>query len=168
MQRLKVPFEKKFPEKPFEVDEKGKITEDSIDRRQGICRYDYMGSSEFEAGSLQDAFKAFYADREKLNHFSFLIKAEDIEADRFNKKTKHQDTTFYVICRTGDEEEVMKRVRVIASGSMPLQENAYIRYVNDHDSLKVMGWFELDNGYWFFADKDMFEGMYFMFTGRRP
>lgn len=169
VQRLTKPWMKKFPEKGFELDAQGKITEDSIDRRQGVCGYDYMGSAEFEYGTIPAAVKELYRDRDKLTTFELRVEAKDIKMGFNTRKLVAKDTTFYLICRKGDEEEVTKRVRTILADTMPLKEWPHVYDIFDHENLsRVCGWFELNNGFYFFADKEMFEGMFFMYTGRRP
>jgi hypothetical protein len=93
-----------------------------------------------------------------------------MEINRFRKKMIQQkDTTFYVICRKGDEEEITNRIKEVVSGSMSLKERTRIDSLYDQESLNdIHGWFEIDNGYYFFADKEMFEGMFFLYTGRKP
>lgn len=169
VQRLTRPWEKKFPEKGFELDKEGKFTEDSIDRRQGVCGYDYMGSAEFEFGTIPAAVRGFYQGRDSLATYELPVEAKDIRVGFNTRKLVAKDTTFYVICRKGDEEEVTKRIRTILVDTMPLKERPHVYDIFDHENLsRVWGWFELNNGFYFFADKEMFEGMFFMYTGRKP
>lgn len=168
VQRLKIPAKtaKRFPkEKWILVD--GKLAENASELRQGVCDYDYMGSSEFEWGAIPKAIKELLVDSDSLIASKFEVKKEDFHLLPFHRSGKPKDTTFYIICRKGDEEEVKGRVLLLAQDKLQLKERTDIDRTFEEEN-RTQGWFELDNGFYFFTNREMWKGTFFLYTGRLP
>jgi len=134
----------------------GGLTDDAMALLRPIMSFDYMGAAEFEFGAVPKAFEAM-AKRKDLAAWSFSVK----KANRGWQKKDAQkcDATVYALAPIDWQEEVESRVREWAVdqtvrmkertqlGSALLPEKEW-----DRD---VCGWLELDNGFMFFTDEDM-------------
>lgn len=170
------------------------LTKKAWDVLDEVCVVDYMGSAEYEFGTLPRSLHELAQDHEKLVAFEFVVKGRDIKAGwwreraatverrkelaaakKAGKKAKRakkphppEDATFYALCREEHREEVEKRVRLIAADKLRTRDGTLIEYVLDpepgRDRIGIAcGWYELDNGFFFFTDKVMWEGFQKLF-----
>lgn len=125
----------------------GGLGDKFIEHLKPIFSFDYMGSSEFEFGALPKAFMklAQYRQAEILISGKIIVLTEPI---------------FY-ICSKEHEKEVMQLIEKIAEDEydLRLKEVTNLRAVLEKkDFMKdLRGWLELDNGFFFFADEEMFK-----------
>ena len=128
-----------------------------------IFRFDYMGSSEFEWGAVP---KALSAIAENVNAYVAFD-------TRVNYKYKHYQIgkdneefvgtgTVHVICRVADREDVVEKIKAFASDAwnQSTKERVLLDEVLSGSSKyndDLAGWLELDNGYLFFTDNDMYK-----------
>jgi hypothetical protein len=115
-----------------------------------IFSFDYMGSAEFEWGACPEAFSA-------------ILKRKDncVGELRINK------IPIYYFCSKADEDEVRKRIHLMADNKLDLKEWTGLDLTTDEvckngvENLlrkpKFIGWVELDNGFFFFTDKEAFD-----------
>lgn len=115
-----------------------------LDLLQDIFRFDYMGSSEFEFGLIPNGFRLIEENQENLISGSIAVLGKEV---------------FY-ICQESHKEEVIKRIHTFAvekPGNSTTKEHVRLnRVLNDDKNCDVCGWLELDNGYFFFTDEEMF------------
>jgi len=124
----------------------GGLTTKALDLLRDIFSFDYMGAAEFEFGAVPAAL-------------SFLT-------DQWVKKNgvSGEINGIYYVCPKPYEEEVKKRIEFFKAKQKygydtkslvllyeSLQPDSF-EYVK-----KNVGWLELDNGYAFFTDKEMFD-----------
>lgn len=123
----------------------GGLSKEARDLLKDIFSFDYMGAAEFEWGAVPEALDFLYEEAEKDG----LVFGE------------HPEGAVYYICPKSYENGVRKTI-----GALLKDENNYDtkRYCGLKDSLDSrdksncsVGWLELNNGYFFFIDKDMFE-----------
>ena len=142
----------------------GGLSDEAMGLLHGIFRFDYMGAAEFEFGEVPKALRAIAEDTKHLSAFSFVIPFADV-AKRWNDKSKAVPTgeaTVYVLCDKSHAEEVESRVRGFARDgySSRLKEGtrleSSLRPIEEWDA-DVCGWLELDNGFFFFTDREMWE-----------
>lgn len=114
-----------------------------------IFSFDYMGSAEFEFGDVPKAFKKMYVERNEYT--SFII-----------ERVAGKEKSVYVICNKEDKEEVTERICNFALNTI----NRTKEMVGLKEAVegldfysRLRGWVEINNGYMFFIDKDMFEKM---------
>ena len=169
-------------QKPFKTDNKlailanafsfggglvnGGISEEGMKLIKDIFRFDYMGSSEFEWGAVP---KAMQKIAKNIEHYI----SDGIEVTSSRKpwklvKGKEQPTikktaNIYIICDSGNVEEIKQRIIGWATdepyGGKTKERINLINSIcpeNNWDR-DVCGWLELDNGFFFFTDKEMFE-----------
>ena len=144
----------------------GGLSDDAMGLLRGIFSFDYMGAAEFEFGAVPKAFRkiAEQADAGKLSAFVFDVDVSTIEPDFRDKRANIEPETFrsvYVIARDEDRAEVTERIRGWATERYNnLKETtrlaSTLRPFHEWDG-DVVGWLELNNGFMFFTDKDMWE-----------
>ena len=126
----------------------GGIVEELMQKLVKIWSFDYMGSAEFEWGAVPEAL-------EQISKNPYLIAGKmNIQYSVFNGKQ------VYYICGEEDEEDVKRRINQIARNKLRLREPALMEYD------KIKGWLELDNGFLFFVDKNMFDKAVNLFMSR--
>jgi len=144
VQRLQIP---RAPN-PFSFGggyENGGLTKEAMGLLRNIFSFDYMGSAEFEWGAVPNAlqFLARQGHGEKNLVADMIVFPEGIVS---------------YICPKQYEEEVKKRIIAWAHNKGETKEHVGLYEALHKDEWPgALGWLELDNGYMFFVDKDMFE-----------
>jgi len=123
----------------------GGISEKGMSLIKDIFRFDYMGSAEFEWGAVPEALQKIAKNREMC-----IVGQTSVGENK---------TPVYIICQKEELSEVIKRVQKFASEwNHETKEHVCLyEVVNKKGYEDCCGWLELDNGYFFFTDKDMFE-----------
>ena len=132
----------------------GGLSDEAMDLLSGLFSFDYMGAAEFEFGAVPEALNAI-ANNGNLTSSSFEI-AGVLPHESYK-------TTIYIICDADDVDEVEKRVRswVLPYGERPrMKESPMLdRVLAGEEWALTLGWLELDNGWFAFIDREMFEGV---------
>lgn len=162
----------------------GSFAADGTKAFKGAFSFQYMGAAEYEFGSVPRALNDFASGT--LVYGSFLLRGDEIpvsykksrpactKAGKLRKKQPVYppvaDRTIYIICRKGDEAEVQNRVRLLAKGEIRPKMGTHFAMaldpVEDFDR-ETQGWFEMDNGFFFFLDHSMWEKTVQALTGRQ-
>lgn len=117
---------------------------------QNIFGLEYMGAAEFEFGSLPKSWQKLAADAKELSACEARL-------------ASHPDTPVYVLCRKSQREGVINVLTELALDKLRLKERSYFSEVLDPKNkeqeypVTTCGWYELDNGFFFFLDKEMWE-----------
>lgn len=144
----------------------GGLSDEAMGLLRSMWSFDYMGAAEFEFGAVPKALNviAKQADEGVLLHWQFDILLSQVAPD-WRDKTKPErgaKGTVYALARTDWQEEVERRVRELAKQGYTarLKEgtrlSGALRPHNEWDS-DTCGWLELDNGFLFFTDRDMWQ-----------
>lgn len=138
---------------------RGGLTKEAYEAVSKVCRFDYMGSAEFEFGAVPEAFKKIANYNEELIGFSVPI---DYQYKSWHDKDLKEGTKLvYIICKASDKDEIIKRIKNMAVGNPDRTKERICldEAMAEHEYAKeIVGWLELDNGYMFFIDKQMYEG----------
>ncbi len=139
----------------------GGLSDDAMDLLRKILSFDYMGSSEFEWGAVPQAF-------------AFIAKQAS-EQNIVTGEISVREQPVYYLCPKQYEEEVKKRIKSLGdnehSKDFCLKERCGLEDYLRADEIarirknknvaeyyrKNVGWIELDNGFMFFVDKNMYE-----------
>lgn len=152
-----------------------------------IFRIAYMGSAEFEFGILPRVLTELINDKNELEPFTFVLQAKEIKANYKREADAQKrrrielkqcklegkkpprakkvlpdvaEVPVYVICRKTQKEEVIERIKLLAKDEIRLKGSSNFSYAldptDDYDK-RTCGWLELDNGFFFFLDKTMWE-----------
>lgn len=130
----------------------GGLSDEAMELIKNIFRFDYMGSAEFEWGAVPKTLLRIANNHKSNISFEITVKTKE-------NKCK----TVYVICDKSVCQEVINWIRLKAFDEYDknywTKERVGLQYaVNDDGILSgVRGWLELDNGFFFFTDKEMFE-----------
>lgn len=145
----------------------GGLSNEAMGLLRGIFSFDYMGAAEFEFGAVPEALRAiaFVSEKSALAAFSFDLRPSDVDKGwDWTKGQPHilNRPTVYVLCRKGTEAEVEQRIRAFAldEGKVRIKESTRLSEAMRADAvrspyLRVLGWLEIDNGFFFFVDREM-------------
>jgi hypothetical protein len=126
----------------------GGLSDNAMSLLRGIFSFDYMGSAEFEWGSVPRAlqFMAEQAGRNNLIAASLHIKDGEV---------------VYYIAPREYAPEVVNRIKLLRKDEISLKESCELKYYFDgflgRPRKDICGWLELDNGYMFFTDRNMYD-----------
>lgn len=156
----------------------GGLTNEALDLLQEIFTFDYMGSAEFEFGSVPKALRSMVASNPELSTSSFEIDQGDIvvekwEAKYFKKPVKGLKNTVYLLAKKSHHEPAQKYIRKLCDVKPPqLKEHPMFRNTLLEPSdpkedwrRETQGWLDLNNCLFFFTNKDMFEKTCALFLG---
>lgn len=127
----------------------GGLTKEAMDMIKDVFEFDYMGAAEFEHGAVPEALQKISSYAE--NHT--LIK------DSFRPSRRYEKTCYYICCQY-HEKEIKDFIKSLLKSDKPrLKENTCFQNSMENEEFcrKFVGWLELDNGFFFFTDKEMFE-----------
>lgn len=116
----------------------GGLSDEAMGHLRGIFSFDYMGAAEFEWGAVPKALQ-------KIAKHALVGTRMEIE-----------DSTVYILCDYRHEAEVRDRIRGWGTGTGErLKEPTRLDHGLRTPSYPVRGWLELDNGFFFFTDEQM-------------
>lgn len=140
----------------------GGLSDEAMGLLQDIWSFDYMGAAEYEFGAVPKALQKIAKNVEDYSAWSFgFERTQAREGWREERKPEPGEVRIYVICRYQDKKEVRGRIEGWAVNEASqkdcLKEPAFldcaIRGVDDY--VRAQGWLELDNGFLFFVDLEM-------------
>jgi len=120
-----------------------------------IFSFDYMGAAEFEYGALPKALTLIVENKSNYIFNSFKIHWKWTEYRP--KEEKEGDSVVYYICNKNDEKEVKKRITKWGKGETDTLCAVLLDLSLSDIRERTKGWIELNNGFFFFADKEMWE-----------
>ena len=141
----------------------GGLSDGAMDLIRSIWSFDYMGAAEYEWGAVPQALQeiAKAADAGLLTTFVLSVPLGEVPPSWRDKSATVPDGegTIYVLCHLDHEKEVRNRINGWARGKGPdvrdsPQLTASLRPYDEWDGDKA-GWLELDNGFLFFTDEEM-------------
>ena len=157
----------------------GGLSKEALVLFKDLWRFDYMGAAEFEFGEVPRAFQKIAAASEDpgLVGESVRIPLSEVQphwdeipkgARMTTKKhwKKDGDGWVWFMCPRGWEAEVEARIRGWAGErwNRDLKESTNLastlrpHHDWERDGTETRGWLELNNGFMFFTDKDMWAG----------
>jgi hypothetical protein len=140
----------------------GGLSKEAFELLSNIFEFDYMGSAEFEFGAVPAALQ-FLADQ---------TIAKNIVAAVIDVSPTINRELVYIVCPLTYKAEVIKRIKELrhVGGYGNIQSNIQLKeycglkeYFIEKDPRYIIyakekvGWVELDNGFIFFTDKEMFD-----------
>lgn len=149
IQRLEQPRESPLPFNFGGGYKNGGLSEEAMSLLKNIFSFDYMGSAEFEFGELPRAFQFIARNHEKYNSMEFVVKTKE------NNKAM-----VYVLCNREDSSDVRDWIKKKASDEYSMghtKERVGLNQAINDSKCRWKGWFDIDNGFFFFIDKEMFE-----------
>jgi len=123
----------------------GGLREETANLLSQIWTFDYMGSAEFEWGAVPNALS-------KIWNYT--------KGGRAKTGIVALPKDVYYLCETEMERDVKKIIKRLYKNErrLHLKENCFLRESIDDQKYfeKYGGWLELDNGFMFFIDEEMY------------
>ena len=166
VQRLKKPYGRSNPFSFGGGLRNGGLSEEAMELLNGVFSFDYMGAAEFEFGAVPKALQLIAKESDQYLTTTLSFPLSKVEKGWRDKSTEAPtgEALVYVICRKGDVQEVHNRIKGWAfkpyDKANQLKEITMLSQTLRPDSEwspEVAGWLELDNGFFFFLDKEMWE-----------
>ena len=166
IQRLQKPYPNSI-ENPFTFGGglvNGGISKEGMKLLSNIFSFDYMGSAEFEWGAVPAAFR-FLAEQKFANNI--VANVVDVSSDSL----KTAQEFVYYVCPKPYEPEVIRRIKLLRNtpgcgtrdSEIQLKEHCGLKgFFDEKDeryakyAQKNIGWLEIDNGFIFFVDRDVY------------
>lgn len=152
----------------------GGLSDEAMGLLRGIFSFDYMGSAEFEFGAVPGALRDIAEKADDLIGWELVIPLAKVTKGWNDKSltAPKGDGTVYVLSRSQDRDEIAERIYGLATDrSIRLKESALLdhalRPVDEWDG-RTCGWLELDNGFFFFTDREMWEKTAALFDVKVP
>jgi len=136
----------------------GGMSDEAMDLIKDIFRFDYMGSAEFEFGAVPETLSKIFDKRK--NYIGFEIKVLFKLKDFSGNKDTVGDESVYIICDKKcikEVEAVIRKLAVPSYGDTKERVRLDEALAKSKYSENLAGWLELDNGFMFFSDKDMYK-----------
>lgn len=125
---------------------RGGLSKEAMDLLEPIWSFDYMGSAEFEFGSVPKALEFI------VNSF--------VNNKGCTGEIKVKGKPIFYICNSEIEDYVRDIIPKMYSPhkyNLRFKENPRFSEVINGETDRYIGWLELDNGFLFFADQSAFE-----------
>lgn len=136
----------------------GGLSDEAFDLLKNVVSFDYMGAAEYEFGAVPEAFNKIA--KSVLLWFEMSIGIKDGKVTT----AKNADTYIpvYIICSLNDAGSVKARILELAQNKCRLKMGSGFPGAliprNEWDGDNC-GWLELDNGFMFFTDHNMYVEM---------
>lgn len=123
----------------------GGLSDETIDLLKDVFSFDYMGAAQFEWGAVPAALRFIYEEAQKSQVIS------------------GQHNEVFYICPITYEQGVQKVIDSLLTDeqSMHLLEYCGLKDavgpINRMSQREIVGWLELNNGFFMFTDTEMFE-----------
>ena len=138
----------------------GGLTEDAMKLLRPVFSFDYMGAAEFEFGAVPEALSSVFRNHDNYKTFSINVKT-----------VRGNSADVYVIALDEWRDEITERLNEWAKSGCSqkhgTKEGVNLNLAIDDtwpfndepisESIRPHGWLELNNGYFFFTDNEMFE-----------
>lgn len=179
IQRLQLPFKSDHPwsgkDNPFSFGggfKNGGLSNEAMDVIRPVFRFDYMGAAEFEFGAVPEALQKISESRAEYVPGEVRIKPEEVESPPLYDQKCYRKLSkvlpVWYFCHKDHQDHVKALVRKLASGKgdgrsdlkepTGLSRSLWKRVESEESKLdhRAAGWLELDNGFFFFVDEEMF------------
>lgn len=142
----------------------GGLTDDAMKLLKTCFTFDYMGSAEFEFGAVPAALAYIYDNRKKYETFELPVTTEEgcdglllcIIPTAFKDEIRTFLLREVYKDRYGDLKEITRLHAVVRVPPEDLPKQ------------RIQGWLELDNGFFFFTDSEMYEKVAALFGLEMP
>jgi hypothetical protein len=145
IQRLQLPIGRPNPYGYNPSEKVNQILDMALWAMRGIFSFEYMGLSEFEDGSVESALAFLICESLKKE----LIVGEHEQVYYICPRTYERGVKYVISDLLGDEHAF------VLCDYCGLKERFTPQYRNSQTG--VIGWLELDNGFFFFVDNEMFK-----------
>jgi len=156
----------------------GGLSKEAMDLLRPIFTFDYMGAAEFEFGAVPKALSGILKEAKNLVKSEIHVPYKAIrrhapwEKRLYKPFPKKGVVIVYVLCQKDHLEYVKKLISDILADEFKvslkeptrLRESVMERRDEHQFNKEACGWLELDNGFFFFTDQEMFENIAALFV----
>lgn len=154
IQRLKKPID--YTPISFGGGGNGGISKDNMKILSKVFSFDYMGAAEFEFGVVPKALNKMIESASDFVKGSMTVHWQALRWK--TRKMVKGDSKVYFFCHKDHKKEVKARIAGWAMGNnISGYPKCGVRLRDSFDDHSYHGWLELDNGFFFFTDKTMWE-----------
>ncbi len=131
----------------------GGLSPEAMSILKGILSFDYMGSAEFEYGALPKSLEQIA--KHSKDYLGFILTCE----------TKERNTgEVYLLCNSSNYKEVATWIisKAFNEYDPKLHTKEHVGLqdaINKTPRRKACGWLDIDNHFFFFTDKEMYENV---------
>jgi hypothetical protein len=144
----------------------GGFTDEAMREISKVLRFDYMRSAGFEWGAVAKTFKRIVERREEYTRDMLTLHKSNIKLDSLDSRryeVKKNVHNIFIFCHRHHNAEVKKRISMMAWGdSLPLDQKTHLprsladcKKPNHGKLFDIVGWMELENGFFFFSEEEM-------------
>lgn len=131
----------------------GGLSPEAMSLLKGIFSFDYMGSAEFEWGAIPKSLE--HIAKNHQDYLGFVLTCETKE---------HKLGEVYLLCNSTDYKKISTWIISKAYNeydtSLRTKERVGLQEViNKTAHRKTCGWLDIDNHFFFFTDKEMYENV---------
>jgi hypothetical protein len=152
----------------------GGLSKEAMDILRPIFSFDYMGAAEFEFGVIPKAIQFIAENRKDFAPGEIIVPFNRIRLDKF-EKSYYQPlgtgcATIYTFTHRDHAAHADDIITKLLTDKFELKETTMLResyLTRKEDSeyqTRTCGWLELDNGFFFFKDKEMHDKIVGIFT----
>jgi hypothetical protein len=163
IQRLELPYEIKEIKTPIQALAKfgfsaTGLKKEALDVLSEICIFDYMGSAEYEFGAIPKALARMASNKnliESVKNIEYSFCAPFSK----NGMSETGERIVYIIYDKTTELIVVERIKAFALGKEHTKERTQFNeaLASYKYAKNIVGWFDLDNAFMFFCDREMFK-----------
>lgn len=141
----------------------GGISNEAMEKINKIWRYDYMGAAEFEFGAVPESLDRIAKGNKNLVAGSIEVTAKAFDYSGPRRKTDKTKGKVFYVCPAKIEADVREWIPILADETQKgffTKEGVYLAYnmLGKEYHTERVGWHDIDNDFFFFTDKKMFEG----------
>jgi len=134
----------------------GGLTQDAFDQLNKIFSFDLMGAAEFEFGAIPKALEKMFDNKSDFVK-GFITVNWKTTRWKTGEAIKGKDKVYF-LCHKEQRKEVKRRITSWATGNnISGLPKCSVSLDYSFDSNFCQGWLELDNGFFFFIDKEMWK-----------
>jgi hypothetical protein len=147
----------------------GGLTDEAMEILSKVFRFDYMGAAEFEFGAVPEALSKIYKNSKKYTTKEITVS--------YNYQQWRDKAIFtgkrkvYIICEKNKED--IETISKLIKSSAKDRDSKWFKCptllacaMSGHGS-DFTGWLELNNGFFFFIDEEMFNKVCNIFKIKR-
>jgi hypothetical protein len=134
----------------------GGFDEKSYELINQVFRFDYMGSAEFEFGAVPKAMQFILENKKQYISKSFNVSWKYQSWYKEEPEISGKSPV-YVICKPDDLDEIKIRIKTWANGCNKHLKEITLMCPSLASKAEIKGWIDIDNKFFFFIDKEMFE-----------
>lgn len=169
VQRLERPYSLNGRINPFVFGgglRNGGLTDEAAEMLSKAFSFEYMGAAEFEFGAVPEALQRLAQSRAECVAQTVMFDASALKVIPYQLKRLEKPSgtyPFHILCHRDLLGYVKSLIAMLLADKISLREPTHLpeclltpKPGQENYLAKTVGWLELDNGFFFFRDPEMF------------